>query len=97
VSPTRHLNTRPIINPYKRHRFSVEIIGHGVWLYFRFCLSYRDIEEMMAARAAIPLLHTSAGVWRFVLQVALHCGRLMGMDALEECLGLNIRETVVVE
>ena len=32
-------------NPYKRHRFPVEIISHGVWLYFRFCLSYRDVEE----------------------------------------------------
>jgi hypothetical protein len=25
-----------------------EIISHCVWLYFRFCLSYRDVEELMA-------------------------------------------------
>jgi putative transposase len=25
---------------YKNHRFPAEIISHGVWLYFRFCLSY---------------------------------------------------------
>jgi putative transposase len=37
-------------DPYKRHRFPVEIISHCVWLYFRFCLSYRDIEELMAKR-----------------------------------------------
>ncbi len=28
----------------------VEIISHGVWLYFRFCLSYRDVEELLFAR-----------------------------------------------
>src|SRR5258705_3029165 len=32
--------------PYHRHRFPVEIISHCVWLYFRFALSYRDVEEM---------------------------------------------------
>jgi putative transposase len=35
---------------YRRHRFPAEIISHCVWLYFRFCLSYRDIEEMMMVR-----------------------------------------------
>jgi len=35
---------------YRRYRFPAEIISHCVWLYFRFCLSYRDIEEMMAVR-----------------------------------------------
>ena len=35
---------------YHRHRFPAEIISHCVWLYFRFHLSYRDVEEMMAMR-----------------------------------------------
>ena len=35
---------------YHRHRYSAEIINHCVWLYFRFALSYRDVEEMMAVR-----------------------------------------------
>jgi putative transposase len=35
---------------YKNHRFPAEIISHGVWLYFRFCLSYRDVEELLFAR-----------------------------------------------
>jgi hypothetical protein len=33
---------------YRRHRFSAEIIGHCVWLYFRFALSFRDVGEMLA-------------------------------------------------
>ena len=39
-------------NPYlrHRHRFPSEIISHCVWLYYRFSLSYRDIELMMAER-----------------------------------------------
>jgi putative transposase len=40
-------------NPYKHHRFPAEIISHGVWLYFRFCLSYRDVEEMLFARGVL--------------------------------------------
>src|SRR6188768_3451543 len=38
---------------YKRHRFPSEIIGHAVWLYFRFALSYRDVEELLAERGVI--------------------------------------------
>lgn len=35
---------------FKRHRFPAEVIRHAVWLYFRFSLSLRDVEEMLAAR-----------------------------------------------
>jgi putative transposase len=35
---------------YKRHRFPGEIISHAVWLYFRFLLSYRDAEDLLAER-----------------------------------------------
>jgi putative transposase len=44
------MSTLATTNPYKRHRFRSEIIAHGVWLYFRFCLSYRDVEELLFAR-----------------------------------------------
>jgi len=37
-------------SPYRRHRFPAEIISHTVWLYFRFALSFRDVEEIMAMR-----------------------------------------------
>jgi putative transposase len=40
-------------NPYKHHRFPAEIISHAVWLYFRFCLSYRDVEELLLARGIL--------------------------------------------
>lgn len=36
---------------YKRHRFPPEIIQHVVWLYHRFSLSSRDIEDLMAERS----------------------------------------------
>jgi putative transposase len=59
---TRGMNTPPATNPYKRHRFPAEIISHCVWLYFRFCLSYRDVEELMAARG-ITLTYEAVRSW----------------------------------
>ena len=41
---------RTSLSRYHRHRFPTEIISHCVWLYFRFSLSFRDVEEMMASR-----------------------------------------------
>jgi transposase-like protein len=35
---------------YSRHRFPPEIIQHAIWLYRRFTLSYRDVEELLAER-----------------------------------------------
>ncbi len=35
---------------FKRHRFPPDIIRHSVWLYARFTLNYRDVEEMVAER-----------------------------------------------
>src|SRR5215207_6041096 len=35
---------------YARHRFPAEIIRHATWLYLRFTLSYRDVEELLAER-----------------------------------------------
>ena len=35
---------------FKRHRFPPDIICHAVWLYFRFTLSFRDVEELLAQR-----------------------------------------------
>jgi transposase-like protein len=35
---------------YARHRFAPTVIEHAVWLYLRFCLSYRDIEDLLAER-----------------------------------------------
>jgi transposase-like protein len=35
---------------FKRHRFPPDVIRHAVWLYFRFTLSFRDVEELLAQR-----------------------------------------------
>ena len=35
---------------YHRHRFPPEIIKQAIWLYFRFTMSYRDVEELLAER-----------------------------------------------
>lgn len=35
---------------YKRHRFPPAAIQHAVWFYFRFTLSLRDVEDMLAHR-----------------------------------------------
>ena len=56
------MNRLSVINPYKRHRFPAEIISHCVWLYFRFCLSYRDVEELMAERGVI-LTYEAVRYW----------------------------------
>lgn len=38
--------------------FSAEIISHYVWLYYRFSLSYRDVEELMAERGIVVTYET---------------------------------------
>ena len=41
------------MNTYKRHRFPPDIISYAVWLYHRFNLSHRDIEDLLAERGII--------------------------------------------
>ncbi len=43
---------------YKGHRYPVEIINHCVWLYFRFPLSFREVEEMMLERGVVVSYET---------------------------------------
>jgi putative transposase len=55
------MNTSPrvlSVTSYKGHRFPAEIISHCVWLYFRFSLSFRDVEEMMAERGVVVSYET---------------------------------------
>jgi putative transposase len=56
------MNPLPATNPYKRHQFPAEIISHSVWLYYRFSLSYRDVEEVMAERG-VTLSHEAVRYW----------------------------------
>src|SRR5919199_5283363 len=54
--------TPPRKPSYAGHRFPAEVIGHTVWLYFRFPLSLRMVEEMLAARGII-VSHESVRQW----------------------------------
>jgi putative transposase len=47
---------------YKRHRFSPDIISYAVWLYYRFNLSHRDIEDLLAERG-ITVTRESIRLW----------------------------------
>src|SRR3990170_7756148 len=47
---------------YARHRYPAEVISHAVWLYFRFPLSLRMVEEMLAARG-ILVSHETVRQW----------------------------------
>ena len=50
-------------NPlYRRHRFPAEIIAHAVWLYFRFPLRLRMVEDLLAARGVI-VSHQTVRLW----------------------------------
>jgi len=44
---------------YHGHRFPPEIIGYAVWVYHRFCLSFRDVEDLLAERGIIFLAKPS--------------------------------------
>src|SRR3977135_3123105 len=47
---------------YRGHRFPAEVIGHTVWLYFRFPLSLRMVEDLLAARG-IVISHETIRRW----------------------------------
>jgi putative transposase len=76
---------------YRRHRFPAEVIAHSVWLYFRFPLSLRMVEDMLAARGII-VTHQTIRTWaeKFGRQFAKDlrrrsAGRYGGKWHLDEC------------
>ena len=67
---------------YRRHRFPGIVIQQAVWLYFRFALSYRDVEDMLAERGIdvsyetvrrwalkFGLIIAVATIWMFLIPV----------------------------
>ena len=50
------------MNTYKRHRFPLNIISYAVWLYYKFNLSHRDIEDLLAERG-IKVSRESIRLW----------------------------------
>jgi putative transposase len=60
---------------YARHRFPPDVIRHAVWLYLRFTLSYRDVEELLAERGLDVSYET---IRRWVLKFGLQFARILG-------------------
>src|ERR1700730_7189167 len=58
----RHTPPMHSISLYHRHRFPDKIISHCVWLYFRFALSFRDVQEMLAMRG-VSLTYETVREW----------------------------------
>ena len=54
---------------YRRHRFPPAVIQHAVWLYLRFTLSYRDVEELLAERG-LDISYETVRYW--VLKIRTH-------------------------
>jgi len=54
--------TQPITSSYAGHRSPPEVISHAVWLYFRFPLGLRVVEEVLAARG-IVVSHETVRQW----------------------------------
>ncbi len=64
---------------YKRHRFPPTIIQHAVWLYFRFTMSLRDVEDLLAERG-IDVSYETVRCWarKFGLAISRNIRRLQG-------------------
>src|ERR1700736_1606887 len=63
---------------YARHRFPPDTIGHAVWLYLRFTLSYRDVEDLLAERG-LMVSNESSRRWDLDEMVVSIAGRQMYM------------------
>ena len=67
--------------PYHGYRFPPEIISYAVWLYPRFALSFRDVEELLAKRG-IFVTHETIRQWcrkfgpKYARRLKQHQGRL---------------------
>jgi len=61
---------------FKRHRFPADVIRYAVWLYFRFTLSFRDVEELLAQRG-IEVSYETIRCWtiKFGPQIARNLKR----------------------
>ena len=46
------------MDKYKRYRYPIEIISYAVWCYYRFIMSYRDVEELLLARGIVVSYET---------------------------------------
>jgi putative transposase len=74
---------------YYRYRFPSEIISHGVWLYHRFSLSFREVEDLLAERG-IQVSYETIRQWcskfgpDYAAKLKRRCGRLGDIWHLDE-------------
>ena len=71
---------------YARHQFPPDIIRHAVWLYLRFTLSYRDVEELLAERGLDISYET---VRRWVLKFGPAFARARRSEVMTRTLGFS--------
>jgi len=84
------MKTNTTTPTYKGYRFLPENISHAVWLYFRFSLSFRDVEELLAQRG-IVVTYETVRQWCFTFgqtyanelrQRRPHCGDKWHLDEM---------------
>ena len=74
---------------YVRHRFQPEIISHAVWLYYRFTLSFREVEDQLADRG-VTVSYETIRQWtikfgtQYAPRLKRHQGRLGDTRYLDE-------------
>ena len=68
---------------YHGYRFPPEIISHAVWLYHRFCLSFRDTEDLLAQRS-ITVSYEAIRQWCGRFGALVHNSRLADSDLNSE-------------
>ena len=75
---------------YQRHRFPSEITTHAIWLYHRFCLSFREFEELLTERGIIVTYETvRQGCQKFGPEYARKLKKDQGRLGDAWCLGLT--------
>src|SRR5437868_2767827 len=77
---------------YRRHRFPPPVIQHAIWLYLRFTLSYRDVEELLAERGLEVSYET---VRRWVLKFGPGFARRLRTSRPRPSDGWHLDEMVV--
>ena len=81
---------------YQRHRFPPEIICHAIWRYHRFCLSFREVKDLLAERG-VTVTSESVRQWyqKFDPEYARACPRyitpIMSMRIIERKCRTNTR------
>jgi putative transposase len=64
---------------YKGHRFPSQIISYCVWVYFRFCVSFRDVSKLVLARG-VEVSHEAVRFW--TLKFGAEYTRRLQLDAV---------------